>query len=93
MLFRSRLVKTKAIELSTLVDNLTKKPARVLNLPGGEIKIGAKADLTIIDLNASTTYTKENILSKSKNTPWLDQTIASKVMYTLKSGIITYKDK
>ncbi len=88
-----RLVKTKAIELSTLVDNLTKKPARVLNLPGGEIKIGAKADLTIIDLNASTTYTKENILSKSKNTPWLDQTIASKVMYTLKSGIITYKDK
>jgi dihydroorotase len=88
-----RLVKTKVIELSTLVDNLSKKPAKVLNLPGGEIKIGVKADLTIIDLNASTTYTKENILSKSKNTPWIDQTIASKVMYTIKSGIITYKDQ
>ncbi len=88
-----KLVKTKIIELSTLVDNLSKKPAKVLNLPGGELKIGGKADLTIIDLNAFTTYTKENILSKSKNTPWLDQTIASKVMYTIKSGIISYSDK
>ncbi|MDD3103931.1 MAG: dihydroorotase [Candidatus Cloacimonetes bacterium] len=88
-----RLVKSEAIELSTLVDNLSIKPARVLNLPGGEIKIGVKADLTIIDLNASTTHTKENILSKSKNTPWLDQAIASRVKCTMKSGIITYRDE
>jgi len=87
-----KLVKSKIISLGTLVDNLSQKPARILDLPGGEIKLGVKADLTIIDLNDSTTFTKENILSKSKNTPWLDQTLASRVKYTFKSGIITYQD-
>lgn len=86
------LVKSKAISLSTLVNKLSCEPARILDLPGGEIKLGAKADLTIIDLNQSTTFSKENILSKSKNTPWLDQTLASRVKYTFKSGMITYQD-
>jgi dihydroorotase len=87
-----KLVKSKIISLGTLVDNLSRKPARILDLSGGEIKLGVKADLTIIDLDDTTTFTKENILSKSKNTPWLDQTLASRVKYTLKSGIITYQD-
>jgi dihydroorotase len=86
------LVKSKAISLSTLVNKLSCEPARILDLPGGEIKLGAKADLTIIDLNQSTTFSKENILSKSQNTPWLDQTLASRVKYTFKSGMITYQD-
>nr|MDK2850932.1 dihydroorotase [Candidatus Cloacimonadota bacterium] len=88
-----KLVKPGIISLSTLVDNLTQKPASILGLPGGSIKVGAKADLTIINLDESSTFTKENIVSKSKNTPWLDQTMSSRVKYTIKSGMITYQDK
>jgi len=87
-----RLVKPGAISLSDLVDNLTQKPASILDLPGGSIKIGAKADLTIINLDESSTFTKEYIASKSKNTPWLDKTMSSKVKYTIKSGMITYQE-
>ncbi len=87
------LVKPGIISLQTLVDALTHKPAKVLNLRGGEIKTGVKADLTIIDLEDSTTFTKESIVSKSKNSPWLDQTLASRVKYTIKSGSITYQDE
>lgn len=87
------LVLSGEIPLSTLVDSLTKHPARVLNLPGGEIKPGAFADLTLIDLNGSTTHSKNNILSKSKNTPWLDKTIPSRVKYTFVNGKINYQDE
>ena len=87
-----KLVQPGTISLATLVDNLSKKPATILSLPGGEIKIGAKADLAIVNLDESTTFTKESILSKSKNTPWLDQTLSSRVKFTIKSGSITYQD-
>lgn len=87
------LVLSGEIPLSTLVDSLTKNAARILRLPGGEIKTGVAADLTLIDLDATTTHTKDNILSKSKNSPWLNKTIASRVKYTFMNGKITYQDK
>lgn len=86
------LVLTGKISLSTLIDSLTIRPAKTLRLPGGEIKIGAVADITIINLNESSTYSKENILSKSKNTPWLDRVLPSRVRYTIVGGNINYQD-
>lgn len=88
-----QLVLTKQISLDTLVDNLSIKPAKILNLPGGALKKGAFADFTIIDLKESTTFNKEEILSKSKNTPWLDATVKSRVKFTFMNGKITYQDK
>ncbi|MDD2507020.1 MAG: dihydroorotase [Candidatus Cloacimonetes bacterium] len=86
------LVIPKKISLATLVDNLTIHPARVLGLPGGVLKQGAAADLCIIDLKDYTTFTRENIVSKSKNTPWLDKTLATRVKYTFMNGKISYQD-
>lgn len=87
------LVKTGEISLPLLVDCLSKKPAKVLGLPGGSIKLKEKADLTIIDLEGQTAFTKENILSKSKNSPWLGQSFSSRVKYTIVDGRITYQDE
>jgi dihydroorotase len=86
------LVLTKMISLETLVDNLSQNPARILNLPGGVLKPGAAADLTIIDLKGSTTFDKDSILSKSKNSPWLDKTVKTRVKFTFMNGKITYQD-
>lgn len=86
------LVLTKMISLETLVDNLTKNPAQILNLPGGQLNEGSAADLTIIDLKASTTFDRDSILSKSKNSPWLDTTVRSRVKYTFMNGKISYQD-
>lgn len=80
------------LSLETLVDSLSIRPAKTLNLPGGEIKIGGVADLTIINLNESTLFTKENIVSKSKNSPWLNMELASRVLYTIVGGTISYQD-
>jgi len=86
------LVLGKKMDLRTLVDSLTIRPAKVLNLPGGEIKVGVVADLNIINLKEKTLFTKDSIVSKSKNSPWLDREMSSRVKYTIVGGNISYQD-
>ena len=56
----------------------------------GFIREGYYADLTLVDLNSSYTVTKENILSKSKNSAFLQQKTKGKVygIYNNKKLII-----
>ncbi len=86
------LVQTGLIELNRLIEALTIAPAKILNLPGGILAEGKTADLTIIDLEKETLFSAENILSKSKNTPWLNQWFPGRVMCTICDGKITYLD-
>jgi len=80
------------LSLERLAEALTDAPARVLDLPPAMLKAGLPADLTIIDLEQQTHFSPENILSKSKNTPWLDQKLWGKVLYTFLDGRITWED-
>lgn len=68
-------------------------PARLLKIDKGEIKEGKIADLTIYNPNEQYTYTKEMIVSKSKNTPFIGKKLKGKVEYTIVSGNIVYKSK
>src|ERR1041385_6773995 len=43
------LVKTKVIDLMTLVDKMSTAPARLFHLPGGSLRKGGVADVTIFD--------------------------------------------
>lgn len=67
-------------------------PAKLLNLDKGEIKEGKIADLTIYDPEESYMYTKDMIVSKSKNTPFIGKKLKGKVKYTIVNGNIVYKD-
>ena len=66
-------------------------PAKLLGIDRGEIAEGKVADLTIFDPNREYVYTKENIVSKSKNTPWINKTLKGQVRYTVVSGRIVYE--
>lgn len=66
-------------------------PAKLLNLDKGEIKEGKIADLTIYDPEESYIYTKDMIVSKSKNTPFIGKKLKGKVKYTIVNGNIVYK--
>ncbi len=85
------LVKPGHLSLERLVEALTLAPTRILDLPPAELKAGYPADLNIIDLEASTTFTEESILSKSKNSPWLGQTLSGRVLCTFLEGRITWQ--
>ncbi|MCB5223565.1 MAG: dihydroorotase [Candidatus Cloacimonadaceae bacterium] len=86
------LVKPGHLSLERLAEALTSAPAELMDLPPAMIKAGLPADLTIIDLNAQTLFSPENILSKSKNSPWLGQSLSGRVRYTFLDGRITWED-
>ncbi|MDP3113717.1 MAG: dihydroorotase [Candidatus Cloacimonadaceae bacterium] len=85
------LVLPGIIPLERLIEAMSTAPSKLLRLPESGIRKGNPADLTIVDLNQSSVFAAENILSKSKNTPWLDQTIKSKIIYTLLDGTFTFR--
>lgn len=59
----------------------------------GTIEEGKTADITIIDPNKEYVYTKEMVVSKSKNSPFIDKKLKGRNKYTIVSGNIVYEDK
>ena len=49
------------------------------------------ADITIFDPNEEYVYTKEMIVSKSKNSPFIGKKLKGKVKYTIVGGRIVYE--
>lgn len=87
-----RLVSEGVLDLAQLIEKMTINPARVLDLPGGTLKVGAPADLTVIDLGKSWTVDPEKFRSKGKNTPFAGWQLVGKPVMTIMGGVITYQE-
>ena len=79
------------LTLEMLIDKMSTAPAKWLQLNSGEIKAGKTADITIADLSEFVFFNKNNMLSKSKNTPYIDKSLKGKIVYTICDGVITYE--
>ena len=66
-------------------------PAKLLKIDRGEIAEGKVADITIFDPNREYVFLKEKIVSKSKNTPWINKKLKGQVRYTIVSGRVVYE--
>jgi dihydroorotase len=69
-LLLDRLVRPGLVPLATLVARLSSDPARLLGLPGGGLRPGAPADITVLDLDAAITIEPARFRSRSRNTPF-----------------------
>ena len=58
----------------------------------GTIEEGKTADITIIDPNKEYVYTKEMVVSKSKNSPFIGKKLKGRNKYTIVNGNIVYED-
>ena len=87
----TNFVKTKIIDLEKLIDKMTSKPAEIINKELGKIIEGKPADITVVDLNASYIFTEKEILSKSKNSPFLGMKFWGKIEMTICDGKFTWK--
>lgn len=84
------LVKSGIMTISELSRLMAGNPAEVLGLEGGEIKVGAPADLAIVDLNAKYVIDGNKFISKGKNTPFNGYEVYGKVVKTLVDGDVKY---
>lgn len=75
------------------VASLSLHPARLLNLPYGTLQKGKAADITVIQPNKEWTFNEDQVLSKSRNSPWINRKLKGQVMYTLIEGKIANQKK
>ncbi len=85
-----QLVLQKKISLKKLIKKMTLDPAKIIGIEKNEIDVGNKADITIIDLKLEKIYTKEEIKSKSKNSPFIGKKFKGWPVMTISKGEIVY---
>jgi dihydroorotase len=71
---------------------LANNPRKVFNLPAIKIEIGHRANFTLFNDEISYEFTKEEILSKSLNSPFLGATFKGKVQMTYNNNLLGYSD-
>jgi dihydroorotase len=81
-----RLVEDGVLSLSEMIRKWTENPARILKKPLGRLTVGEVADVTIIDPACQWTVTSDLLKSKSKNSPFIDQTMWGRPIALIASG-------
>ena len=66
------------LEISEYIDCITTNPKTIFGIPNLELKEGEKADITLFNPEGETTFLEENILSTSKNSPFLNKILKGK---------------
>lgn len=82
-----RLVGLGHIDLPRLIYLLTAGPAAALNLPGGSLKPGEVADVSLIDLEREVTVRADGFSSKSRNTPFDGWQLKGAAVGTIVGGV------
>jgi dihydroorotase len=68
-------------------------PARILGVSGGTLTEGSVADVTVIDPERKFVYGVDGVVSKSKNSPFLDWDFEGKAIMTILAGRISFEDQ
>jgi dihydroorotase len=66
----TQLIETGKLDWMTALEKMTINPARILGIDKGTLRVGADADVTIIDPKAKWRVSIDQIRSKSRNTPF-----------------------
>lgn len=82
----THLVHKNKLPLKRFVDAWTASAARVLDLPGGSLKVGGPADVTILDLDLRWQVDPARFKSKARNCPFAGWKLKGAPVYTLVGG-------
>ena len=70
---------------------VTSRPAAILGIDAGAIRVGGAADVAIFDAEEHVRITPESLRSQGKNTPFLGYELPGRVRYTLVSGKVAHQ--
>jgi dihydroorotase len=85
------LVKPGIIDLATLIDRMSVSPARTFNLPGGSLRKGSVADITVFDPSREWKVDPSRFASKGRNSPYAGHMLQGVVMCTIVGGRIVHQ--
>lgn len=80
------LTHQKKLAPERLIELISVNPARILGVPGGSLKPGAPADITVIDPELNWTVDRDKFFSKSKNTPFHGRRVRGRAVTVIVDG-------
>jgi dihydroorotase len=84
----------KGLNIQQIVSAWTDGPAKVLQLNDrGSLSEGKRGDIMIFDPKYQWVYKEEDIISGSKNSPFIGRKLKGRIMATISGGKVVYKDK
>lgn len=87
----THLVKPGYLSLMELMEKMSLNPSRFYGFEHGRIEEGGLADLVIFDENEEWVVTENDFHGKSKNSPFIGDTLTGRVLYTIVGGKIVYR--
>ena len=86
------LIEPGILTYAQLVDKMACAPARLFNLPGGTLKRGAIADVTVFDPTRAWTVDPKGFRSKGRNTPYAGRTLRGRAVCTVVDGRVVFRE-
>ena len=86
-----RLYHSNELALSAIFRALTSNPAKLLGLQAGQLVKGAIADIILVDLGQPWVVNKDELHSRSKNSPFDESKMQGRVLRTLVAGNTVYQ--
>ena len=85
------LVERRLLTPSDWVRRLSSRPAEILGVPGGNLRPGAIADVTVVSPAAEWRVETGRLKSKSKNSPFLGWKMKGRACFTLVGGRVVHE--
>jgi dihydroorotase len=86
-----RLLHGKVLGFDRLVRLFSTAPARAFKLPGGTLRVGAPADVTVLDPRRRHTVDPTRFKSKSRNTPFAGLKLRGGPVMTIVDGQVVWR--
>jgi dihydroorotase len=86
----TRLVEPGVLPLATLLERMSAGPARIYGLEPPRVEVGARANLVLLDLEATWRVEERSFRSKSSNSWLLGETLRGKVELTFADGRLVH---
>lgn len=74
------------VKLDTLIEKLTERPRKLLNMKAPVFKIGEKVNITVFSPSFEWTYGQKKIKSRSQNSPFIGKNLKGKALAVINNG-------
>ena len=87
----THLVQTGIIDFRTLVEKMACAPAKLFHLPGGTLRKGTAADITVFDPAHEWTVDPQRFISKGRNSPYTGMRLTGRAVMTIVDGVRVFE--